>query len=663
MRLTGPLTVAALLVIVPSLSAAQTSDTTPPTVVEFDFTPRAVDVVMSSQQVDFTARVTDDLAGATSVQVYFRSPSGRQYHWGGGYNASGDPLNRTITGNVTIPRYVESGTWHAEVYAFDAVSNRAYLDAAALATLGLPSELAVTSNPDVTPPQIASTVFAPALVDVSSADQVVTIDLRVTDDVSGLDSNWAWAYLSGPTSQQYALPLNAFTRVSGTPTDGIWRYALTLPRYSAAGAWRMNVSLRDVAGNQAYLFADTFEALATPQDVTPPALTGLLISPALINTSTGPVNVTVRLSLSDSLSGVDFSNDTPQGGFFHGIQFYSPSSAQQRSTCCSSFSMTSGTVHNGTWEAQILFPQYSEDGTWKASVWGLTDRVRNFLSLTTAQMEALGLPVNLVVVRPSLVGDGTVGSGGGTIEDDSFGDRAALTFPPGVLPSTTSVAIDVFPNPLPVRVPSGFEGPGTYFVNINLTPDPPYPMPAPGVTATLPLPAYRTPGTALPLFFVNSASEVEPMPDATTGLQVVGTVNADGLTATFTGISHFSILVALAPEVVHVGLDIKPKAYPNDVNIGSPGALRVALLSAAAFDAVTAIRRSSLTFGVTGSEASLDSCTAKGVDVNADGLPDLVCLFKVQATGFAVGSTLGILHGQTVAGENLVGTDSVRVVR
>jgi hypothetical protein len=296
-------------------------------------------------------------------------------------------------------------------------------------------------------------------------------------------------------------------------------------------------------------------------------------------------------------------------------------------------------------------------------VWGLTDRVRNFLNLSTAQLAALRLPTDLIVVRPSLTSDGTVNSGGGTIEDDSFGDRAALTFPPGMVGSTTRVAIDVFPNPLPIPMPSGFEGPGTYFVNINLTPDPPYPFPAPGVTATLPLPSHRVPGTPIPLFFVNTSGTAEPMPDATTGLQVIGTVNADGMSATFTGISHFSILVGLLPDATPVGLDIQPNAFPNDITSDAKGRkILVAVLSSPGFDAFSAVRRDSLTFGVTGYEASLDACHTKGKDVNFDGLPDLVCQFWRHATGFAADSTLGVLRAQNMAHEDLVGTDSVHVV-
>ena len=151
------------------------------------------------------------------------------------------------------------------------------------------------------------------------------------------------------------------------------------------------------------------------------------------------------------------------------------------------------------------------------------------------------------------------------------------------------------------------------------------------------------------------------MPDATTGLQVVGTVNADGLSATFTGISP-SILVGMTPDVVHVDIDIRPKSFPNRVSTLGAGTLPVAVLSTATFDAPATVDPASLTFGRIGDEASLSLCKGNA-DVNADGLIDLVCHFDQQATGFGPGDTLGILRGRTWAGEPLVGSDSVRIVQ
>src|SRR4029077_17258733 len=134
-------------------------------------------------------------------------------------------------------------------------------------------------------------------------------------------------------------------------------------------------------------------------------------------------------------------------------------------------------------------PQFSEQGTWKADVVLLKDAVQNTLNLTTAQMAAAHFffPTDLIVGKPSFTSDGTVASAGGTVMDNSFGARAEIIFPPGMVSTTTTVAIDVFSSPLDIPNLNGFSGPGTLFTDITLTPAASNPLPAPGVTLVLPV--------------------------------------------------------------------------------------------------------------------------------------------------------------------------------
>jgi hypothetical protein len=129
------------------------------------------------------------------------------------------------------------------------------------------------------------------------------------------------------------------------------------------------------------------------------------------------------------------------------------------------------------------------------------------------------------------------------------------------------------------------------------------------------------------------------------------------------GISHFSILVGLLPDVGQISIDIKPGSGDNPINMKSNGKIPVAILSAEGFNAVAAVNQNTLTFGKTGDEASLSHCGKNGEDVNSDGIADLVCHFQTKLTGFAVGDTEGILKGQTWAGDEILGTDSVRILK
>jgi hypothetical protein len=627
-------------------------------------------VTGSAQNVTINARVTDDLSGPGSFAVLFISPTGAQSHRIGLQPTAQTPLEFTYTGVIEIPQFVESGTWSAFVQLWDRTGNFVSLDSSNLAALGFPTDLEVLSIPDTTPPSIGSVTFTPPVIDVSAGDQVVTLDVQLIDAVSGVDfdgdPNFFPAFFRAPSSgQQYVATVREFSLVQGSDLDGVWRMMLTIPQNSEAGSWFFSINLRDNAGNQVFVSdAATFEVISSVEDLSPPVLTNFSFSPLVIDTSAGSANVTVSLDLTDDLTGVDFSLAGPTSGFFHGLFFRSPSNNQSRSACCSNFSLTSGTVLDGTWQADVFFPQFSEAGTWEAQLSNVTDHVRNPLHVSPDQLEAAGFSPDLVVVRPSLVGDGSVGPAGGTVVDETFPDRAEIIFPPGMVTGDTDVAIDVFPDPLAVPNPVGFQGPGTFFVNISLTPEPAGPFPPPGVTVTLALPDFINPGTAIPLYFVDPATGMlEPMGSATPGAPggVIGIVNADGLSATFSGISHFTILVGLVPDAIPVDIDIRPNSSRNKINIGSHGKVQVAILSSETFDAVSRVDRSTLTFGRTGDEMSLQRCRHRGKDVNRDHLPDLLCFFDTSLTGLMLGDTQAFLKGKTFANENLLGGDFVTV--
>jgi len=110
-----------------------------------------------------------------------------------------------------------------------------------------------------------------------------------------------------------------------------------------------------------------------------------------------------------------------------------------------------------------------------------------------------------------------------------------------------------------------------------------------------------------------------------------------------------------------VPIDIKPGSFPNSINMESRGTIPVAILSTPDFDATT-VDKTSLTFGRTGDEDSLEKCTKSNEDVNGDGLLDVVCHFRTQDTGFREGDNEGILKGKTVDGIPIEGRDSVRIL-
>lgn len=110
-------------------------------------------------------------------------------------------------------------------------------------------------------------------------------------------------------------------------------------------------------------------------------------------------------------------------------------------------------------------------------------------------------------------------------------------------------------------------------------------------------------------------------------------------------------------------IDIRPGSAINRIHPGGRGAVRVAILSRNDFDAFVAVDQTTLTFGHSGNEASLWRCGKRGRDVNGDGLRDLVCRFKIAATGFQSGDTVGVLRFKTPDGLPYEGRDSVVIVK
>jgi hypothetical protein len=117
------------------------------------------------------------------------------------------------------------------------------------------------------------------------------------------------------------------------------------------------------------------------------------------------------------------------------------------------------------------------------------------------------------------------------------------------------------------------------------------------------------------------------------------------------------------PEVIEVGIDIKPGSAPNTVNPKSKGSIPVAILSSSKFYAPGDTVTSSLTFVAPGQTSmSLQRCNPAGEDVNADGYVDLVCHFSTQLAGFKPGDTLGVVIGTATNGAFIVGWDTIRIV-
>ena len=108
-----------------------------------------------------------------------------------------------------------------------------------------------------------------------------------------------------------------------------------------------------------------------------------------------------------------------------------------------------------------------------------------------------------------------------------------------------------------------------------------------------------------------------------------------------------------------ITIDIKPGSFPNSINPNSQGVIPVAILTTSAFDATT-VDPNTVLFGATGTEAAPVQSALE--DVDGDGDTDLVLHFNTQETGIQCGDTTASLTGQTLGGQAIKGSDSIKTV-
>ena len=123
---------------------------------------------------------------------------------------------------------------------------------------------------DVTPPQLASVAFAPTQVDVANADQVVNVELHLTDDLSGVRD--ILVSFSSPVSGQSNATgsvSGSSALISGTLNDGVFSVPVTFSQSAASGNWILfQVEIHDEVFNVNECLATCLTQISAPTIVT-----------------------------------------------------------------------------------------------------------------------------------------------------------------------------------------------------------------------------------------------------------------------------------------------------------------------------------------------------------------------------------------------------------
>jgi hypothetical protein len=115
--------------------------------------------------------------------------------------------------------------------------------------------------------------------------------------------------------------------------------------------------------------------------------------------------------------------------------------------------------------------------------------------------------------------------------------------------------------------------------------------------------------------------------------------------------------------VIPVSIDIKPGSFPNSINLSSAGVVPVAILSSGTFDA-TQVNPG--TVSLAGAMVKLigkgDKYSCQAVDINGDGLLDLLCHVTTAQFMIEPGTSVAFLEAETFNGQKIIGQDSIQIV-
>jgi hypothetical protein len=355
----------ALLAIASARPARAQCDTVPPNLTAFNFSPTSVDTTTSSQNVTCNMTLGDATSGVASARCQLRfmiNPSQARHAYFCTTTAGTAGVYSCV---VTLPRYADAGDgqWKVWVDSTDNVGNTRLWKDTDLASQGFPTDLAVTSDPDVVYPDITALSITPTAVDVSTGARTLTCTMTLTDAKSGVAE--ARCFLNiGNAYYDYC---DSSTPQSGTRQNGVFECAITMPQYAAAGVWAAEVTLRDVVGNAVQFDAAALQSKGLPVDVTVtsnpedgegPIETNFDFNPKTVAAGAGPTTITCSFEFIDSPAGVSSS----ACDFFFEDNSTSPPVYQRQG--CTATALASGTRQSGTMSCTFVVPRYSAPGAW-----------------------------------------------------------------------------------------------------------------------------------------------------------------------------------------------------------------------------------------------------------------------------------------------------------
>jgi len=355
-------------------------DEDPAVMVETRIDPVSVDVTNSSAEVILLVHATDD-TGVEDVQVQLYNAD---------YSVSvGGPPAELISGNdrdgwwqttFEVSRYTPAADLQPTVILRDRLDRQTFAEDS-------PARLhVIDDNPDTETPRLALVApLDPEPVDVRSHGVDVTVTVRATDNLSGVDR--VDLCLSRPDVLSYSggVCQDGVPKASGTIRDGLWTAVLRVPRGAPGGEWNVTTYAYDrvySGGGVRWMGPDAYkmwvdnrwccnEAHAFPDgagrltviggtDSTPAWTDSVTLTPTEVDTFTADASTHVRVHALDAAEeGVTA---------VVAVLVSDSDSATAPQFTQVDLTRTEGTEVDGTWEGDLLMPQGTPPGSYHVLV-------------------------------------------------------------------------------------------------------------------------------------------------------------------------------------------------------------------------------------------------------------------------------------------------------
>ena len=220
-------------------------------------------------------------AAVNAAKVYWQPPADSGDSPVSGYTATASPGGQTCSTASSGRSCKVTGLSNGASYTFTVTAT----NATGTSDPSSPSN-AVTPAVDTTNPVLVSSSVTPTRVSSATGGNV-TVELRITDDLSGirspsgsLDANPAILFGRTDGTGSSVGFTRAMTRVSGDEYDGIYRATTNIPAGTSPGSWDLTVyPIDDNAGNNTFFIDRPGIMVGTPA-----APTGVTASPASVET-------------------------------------------------------------------------------------------------------------------------------------------------------------------------------------------------------------------------------------------------------------------------------------------------------------------------------------------------------------------------------------------